>query len=91
MFLGAFSWLTAATPVWLGLLVIGALAAIAWQLWTIIRRINRHAESIAHMDEWADSVDDTIARLQDRVRRPPPPPPSAAPRSATDFKKLWQK
>jgi len=43
------------------------------------------------MDEWADSVDETISQLQDRVRRPSPPPPSVAPRSAADFKKLWQK
>lgn len=94
VFLAVFSWLTAATPVWLSLLVIGALAAVAWQLWVTIRRIDRHAQSIAHMDEWADSVDESITRLQDRARRPPPPPPappSAAPRSAADFKKLWQK
>lgn len=91
MFVVAFSWLTAATPVWLSLLVIGALGAVAWLLWTTIRRIDRHAQSIAHMDEWADSVDETISQLQDRVRRPSPPPPSVAPRSAADFKKLWQK
>lgn len=102
MFLAILSWLTAATPVWLSLLVIAALAAVAWQLWSLIKRIDRHAESIAHMDAWADMVDENLTSLQDRVRRPPPPPPpppappaapapGLKPRQVLDLKKPWQK
>lgn len=91
MVFGAMSWLTAATPVWLALLVVGALCAVAWQLWMIVKRMDRHAESIAHMDEWADVVDEKLIGLEERTRRPAPPPPVSAPRSAADLKKLWQK
>ena len=90
MAFNALSWLTAATPVWLSLCVIAALVAVAWQLWRIIQRIDRHAQSIAHMDEWADVVDHTLTRIEERTRRPPPPA-APAPRSAVDFKKWGQK
>jgi hypothetical protein len=86
----AFSWLTAATPVWLSLCVIAALGAVAWQLWRTIKRIDRHARSIAHMDEWADVVDQSLTRIEERTRRAPPPA-APAPRSAVDFKKWGQK
>lgn len=99
MFIGAFSWLGAGTPVWLSILIIVALGVVAWQLWAIVRRIDRHAESIAHMDEWADVVDQSLARLEERGRRPVPPAPAPrpatapaqAPRSTADLKRLWQK
>lgn len=88
---GAMSWLTAATPVWLALLIGGALGVVAWQLWSMRKRMDRHAESIAHMDEWADLVDEKLATLQERARRPVPPAPGPAPRSVAELKKLWQK
>lgn len=98
MFIGAFSWLGAATPVWLSMLLIAALGVVAWQLWAIVRRIDRHAQSISHMDEWADVVDHSLARLEERSRRPAPAPasrpataPAQAPRSTADLKRLWQK
>lgn len=100
MFIGAFSWLAAATPVWLSLLLVVALGAVAWQLWSIVKRMDRHAQSIAHMDEWADVVDHSLSQLEERNRRPVPvvtqaPRPSSAPaqapRSTADLKKLWQK
>lgn len=98
MFIGAFSWLGAATPVWLSILLVVALGVVAWQLWAIVRRLDRHAESIAHMDEWADVVDHSLARLEERNRRAAPAlsprpatAPTQAPRSTADLKKLWQK
>ena len=90
MAVNAFSWLTAATPAWLGLCIIAALGAVAWQLWRTIKRIDRHAQSIAHMDEWADVVDQSLTRLEERTRRAPSPA-APAPRSAVDFKKWGQK
>ena len=86
----ALSWLTAATPVWLSLVVIAALGAVAWQLWQTIKRVDRHAQSIAHMDEWADVVDQSLTRIEERTRRASPPA-APAPRSAVDFKKWGQK
>lgn len=96
MFIGAFSWLGAATPVWLSILLVAALGVVAWQLWAIVRRMDRHAQSIAHMDEWADVVDHSLARLEERSRRPvpasrPATAPAQAPRSTADLKRLWQK
>lgn len=103
MLYNAFSWLGAATPVWLSLCIIAACAGLAWQLYMTVKRIDRHAQSIAHMDEWADVVDDTLKQLESRNRRtvaPPSPPPAAQPPSApspaaqralADLKSRWQK
>ena len=73
-----------------GALAGAALGAVAWQLWRIIKRIDRHAQSIAHMDEWADVVDQSLTRIEERTRRTPSPA-APAPRSAVDFKKWGQK
>ena len=70
--------------------LIAALGAVAWQLWRTIKRIDRHARSIAHMDEWADVVDQCLTSIDERTRRAPPPA-APAPRSAVDFKKWGQK
>ena len=85
----AFVWLTAATPVWLSLLVIAACGWLAWKLHQTVKRIDRHAQSIAHMDEWADTVDQTLSRIDERSRRLMPS--ISAPRSTVDLKKWWQK
>lgn len=66
----AFTWLLAATPIWLSLCLIAACAALAWQIHAAVKRLDRHAESIAHMDDWADSIDQTLAQIEQRNRRP---------------------
>lgn len=86
----AFSWLAAATPVWFSLCLMAGFATLVWQLRAIIRRLDRHAESIAHMDDWADSVDQTLTQIEERTRRVLPAALSA-PRSTVDLKKWWQK
>lgn len=105
MLYNAFSWLGAATPVWLSLCLIAACGGLAWQLYRTVKRIDRHAQSIGNMDEWADMVDQSLREMQDRGRRyapPPPPPPPAAPaasaaatpaaqRALADLKSRWQK
>ena len=85
----AFSWLLSATPVWLSLCVIAACAALAWQIRMLTRRVDRHARSIAHMDEWADSVDHTLQQIEGRARRAQSP--AMAPRQMMDARKWWQK
>ncbi|WP_421693524.1 hypothetical protein [Aestuariivirga sp.] len=84
------SWLAGATPVWLSLCLIAALGGVFWQLRQMMKRMDRHGESIAHMDEWADTVEETISQLEDRSRRGPPSI-SSAPRSTIDLKRWWQK
>lgn len=90
MFYQAISWLAAATPVWLSLCLIAACGALFWQVRMMMKRIDRHAESIAHMDDWADSVDQTLTQIEERTRRVLPAALSA-PRSTVDLKKWWQK
>lgn len=82
-------WLTVSTPLWLSLCLLAACIALAWQLHLAVKRLNRHAESIAHMDEWADSVDQSLAQFEERSRRFLPS--ISAPRSTVDLKKWWQK
>ena len=84
------SWLSAPTPVWLCLCMVVACAVLAWRLQIAMKRLDRHAKSIAHMDEWADSVDVSLAQIEERSRRFLPASASA-PRSAADLKKWWQK
>ena len=90
MFYQAISWLPAATPVWLSLCLIAACGALFWQVRMMMKRIDRHAESIAHMDDWADSVDQTLTQIEERTRRVLPAALSA-PRSTVDLKKWGQK
>lgn len=94
--MGAFvyqvlQWFAAATPAWLALCLLAACAALFWQQRQILRRLDRHAESIAHMDAWADEVDTAITGLEEKSRRVAPayvPPRSTPP---VDTKKWWQK
>ena len=85
MFDVALSWLLAGTPVWLSLFIIAALSALTWQLRALVRRVDRHARSIAHMDEWADSVDHTLQQIEGRARRLQPT--AAAPSRMPDTRK----
>lgn len=83
--------LTAATPAWLAFCVLVACAALFWQQRQILRRLDRHAESIAHMDAWADDVDAAISGLEEKSRRLSSsyvPPRSTPP---VDTRKWWQK
>jgi hypothetical protein len=82
----AFSWLLAATPVWLSLCLIAACAALAWQIYTAAKRLDRHAQSIAHMDDWADSIDHSLAQIEERNRRPF----AAIGTPRADIRKWWQ-
>lgn len=82
----AFSWLLAASPVWLSLCLIAACAALAWQIHAMTKRLDRHAQSIAHMDDWADGIDLTLAQVEERQRKP-----YAAVGPRDDIRKWWQK
>lgn len=84
------TWLVVATPLWLSLCLIAALAGVAWQMRKMMKRMDRHAESIAHMDDWADSVEQTLKEMEERGRRIPPAA-TAAPRSTMDLKRWWEK
>lgn len=83
------SLLLSPTPVWLSLCVIAACAVLAVELRALMRRVDRHARSIAHMDDWADSVDHALRRIEVRGRRPMPPP--AASSQMSESRKWWQK
>lgn len=86
MSIHAFSWLLAATPVWLSLCLIAACVALAWPIHAMTRRLDRHAQSIAHMDEWADDIDLALAQIEERQRKP-----YASAGSRDDIRKWWQK
>lgn len=90
VFSQVLSWFTAPTPIWLGICILAAIGALFWQMVMMGRRLDRHAKSIAHMDEWADAVDHTLGQLEERSRRIMPSS-SSAPRSTVDLKKWWQK
>ena len=83
------SWLLAPTPVWLSLCVIAACGGLAWRLWLVTRRADRHARSIAHMDAWADSTDHALQQIEIRTRRLQSS--SLASRQGDDAPKWWQK
>ena len=57
------AWLTAPIPAWLALCLLVACGALFWQLRAVIRRLDNHAESIAHMDAWADVMDERMERV----------------------------
>lgn len=83
-------WLTAATPVWLAICVLLACLALFWQQRAVMRRLDKHAESIAHMDTWADEVDEAIDGLEQKARGMSP---SYLPvrSQAVDVRRWWQK
>ena len=84
------AWLTAATPAWLALCLLVACLALFWHQRVLIRRLDNHAESIAHMDTWADDVEEAITTLEEKSKRMAPtylPVRS----QAMDVKRWWQK
>lgn len=85
-----FAALTGATPAWLGICLIVACIAIYLQQRAIIRRLDKHAESIGHMDEWADEVEETITKLEEKSKRFTPTYLPARPQPL-DVKRWWQK
>jgi len=84
------SWLLAATPAWLAICLLLACAALFWQQRTIIRRIDNHAESIAHMDAWADDVEEAITGLEEKAKRMAPTYLPVR-TQAVDIRRWWQK
>jgi hypothetical protein len=84
------SLLTAQVPAWIAIFLVLACAALFWQQRLITRRLDNHAESIAHMDEWADDVEEAINGLEEKTKRMTPtylPVRS----QAMDVKRWWQK
>jgi len=84
------AWLTSATPAWLAICLLLACAALFWQQRALIRRLDNHAESIAHMDTWADDVEEAITTLEEKAKRMAPtylPVRS----QAVDVRRWWQK
>jgi hypothetical protein len=84
------AWLTSPTPVWLAIGVLIACGAVGWQIRLMMRRLNDHAQSIAHMDSWADDVEEAISALEDRTK---PVAPTYQPlrNQPPDVRKWWQK
>jgi hypothetical protein len=84
------AWLTAATPTWLAICLLLACGALFWQLRAVMKRLDNHAESIAHMDAWADDVEEAITSLEDKAKRMTPTylPVRTQP---VDIKRWWQK
>lgn len=83
-------WLTAATPAWLAICLLLACVALFWQLRVVIRRIDSHAESIAHMDAWADDVEEAINGLEEKAKRMAPTYLPVR-TQAVDIRRWWQK
>jgi hypothetical protein len=84
------AWLSSATPAWLVVCLLVACLALFWQQRALIRRLDNHAESIAHMDEWADDVEEAINTLEEKAKRMAPtylPVRS----QAVDVRRWWQK
>ena len=83
------AWLNAGTPVWLTLAAVAACAWLYWQQRKLIRRLDNHAESIAHMDSWADQVEQAITDLEEKTKRTAPVylPTRTQP---ADVKRWWQ-
>lgn len=84
------AWLLSATPAWLAICLLLACVALFWQQRALIRRLDNHAESIAHMDEWADDVEEAITSLEEKAKRMAPtylPVRS----QAVDVRRWWQK
>jgi hypothetical protein len=84
------AWLTSATPTWLALCLFAVCAVLFWQQRSMIRRLNSHAESIAHMDTWADDVEEAVNALEDKAKRMAPSymPVRSQP---VDVRRWWQK
>jgi hypothetical protein len=70
--------------------LLAACIALYWQQRALIRRLDNHAESIAHMDTWADDVEEAITTLEEKAKRMAPtylPVRS----QAVDVRRWWQK
>lgn len=83
------SWLGAAALFVAVPLLAAACGFLYWQQLAITRRLDRHAESIAHMDDWADAVEPRLKALEDHGRRRGSSLVTTA-RPPTDPKRWWQ-
>jgi hypothetical protein len=84
------AWLTSATPAWLAICLLAACIALYWQQRALIRRLDNHAESIAHMDTWADDVEEAITTLEEKAKRMAPTYLPVR-NQAVDVRRWWQK
>ncbi len=84
------AWLTSATPAWLAICLLVAFIALYWQQRALIRRLDNHAESIAHMDTWADDVEEAITTLEEKAKRMAPTYLPVR-NQAVDVRRWWQK
>lgn len=84
------TWLTEPTPTWLSICLLLACFGLFWQSRLLTRRVDNHAESIAHMDEWADDVEEAISGLEEKAKRMAPTylPVRTQP---VDIRRWWQK
>jgi hypothetical protein len=82
--------LTEPTPAWLSFCLLLACIGLFWRLRLLCRRLESHAESIAHMDEWADDVEEAISGLEEKSKRMAPTylPIRTQP---VDIRRWWQK
>lgn len=81
-----------ATPAWISACLLFLCAGLYWQQRIMLRRLDKHAESIGHMDAWADEVEEAIAALEKKTTRyggqlylPAPPKQQA------DARRWWYK
>lgn len=65
-------WLTSPTPLWFSACLLVGLVAVFLRQRALLRRLDKHSESIGHMDAWADEVDAVVTDLQRRGRHMPP-------------------
>lgn len=63
--------LTSPTPLWFSACLLVGLVALFFRQRALLRRLEKHSESIGHMDAWADDVDAAIMDLQRRSRHMP--------------------
>ena len=54
-------------PAWLALLTFAGLAISFMQTVRLARRVDRHARSIGHMDDWADVVETRLEEFDGRI------------------------
>lgn len=57
------------TPAWISAFLLLLCGGLYWQQRLMLRRLDKHAESIGHMDAWADDVEEAISSLEKKTTR----------------------